>query len=81
MPEFQVERDWDPNRVSSRLWEAGEVLQASIAACSRSLRSQEQFNSSESFVLVSPHQALGCSRSSGRGRDARLMGWSLSCWL
>ena len=35
-PEFQVERDWDQNDVTSWLWEAGGVLQASIAACSQS---------------------------------------------
>lgn len=33
MPEYQVEQDWDLHRVSSQLWEAGEVLQASVTAC------------------------------------------------
>lgn len=84
MPEFQVEQGWDQNRVSSQVWEAGEVLQASNTACSWPLRSWEQFNSSESYVLVSPRQAFGYNalhRSSERGKDTRLESWSLSWQL
>lgn len=29
-PEYQVEQDWDPNRVSSQLWEAGRFCKPQL---------------------------------------------------